>query len=612
MTPSLSLRADALPALRRLLRPLLAYEIIWKLLTIWLLGPLSVALMHALIGLTHEPAVTNTKLLTFALSPVGVTTAVVYGIVTLTLTYLEQAGLCLLFLRALRGLPVTSREALRRALRHLPALLRVTSLQVGILLLSAVPFLVLAALTYWLLLSSSDINYYLAARPPAFLAAAGIGAALVLTAAAWLAFLLVRWILTVPVCLFEGLGGQAALRRSAALVRGRRWLVLGVFVAWQAGKALVYGLLLAGLLTLDAAVLTALGDHLRSVLWAAAGLMLVKTVVFAAVSFVDTAGIGLVVTLLYENGYRRRGDELPARLLQERDALPVARWRERLYGLAAVMVGVITVGQAVLVIREFTTRKPVAVTAHRAGAGTRVPENSLSALRGAIADGAEFAEIDVQLSADGVVMVLHDQDVRRLTGVAKRLRDMTRAEIQALDMGGRVGPQFQGERIATLEEFIDAARGKIKLNIELKYYGHDPRLADRVVRLLHDKDFAGQVVITSLEYRGLAEVRRLDPRIQVGYIVTASVGDLTRLDLDFLSLNQRQVTPELMRRVRAHGLGVHAWTVNKRTDMVRMIHRGVDNLITDDAALAVEVVEWYEGLSDVELVLLRFRQWLGS
>jgi glycerophosphoryl diester phosphodiesterase len=290
----------------------------------------------------------------------------------------------------------------------------------------------------------------------------------------------------------------------------------------------------------------------------------------------------------------------------------VAAWRERFYGLAAAMVGVITVGQAALVIREFTTRKPVAVTAHRAGAGTQAPENSLSALRGAIADGADFAEIDVQLSADGVIMVLHDQDVRRLTGVAKRLRDMTRTEIQALDVGSRVGPQFQGEHIATLEEFIDASRGKIKLNIELKYYGHDPRLAERVVRLLHDKDFADRVVITSLEYRGLAEVRRLDPRIPIGYIVTASVGDLTRLDFDFLSLNQRQVTPELMRRVRARGLGVHAWTVNKRADMVRMIHRGVDNLITDNAALAVEVVAWYQGLSDVELVLLRFRQWLGS
>src|SRR5437764_1083813 len=89
----------------------------------------------------------------------------------------------------------------------------------------------------WRPLLASDINYYLAARPPAFLVAAGIGAVLVLTAAAWLACLLVRWLLTVPVCLFEGLGGQAALRRSAALVRGRGWLVLGVLVAWQAGKA---------------------------------------------------------------------------------------------------------------------------------------------------------------------------------------------------------------------------------------------------------------------------------------------------------------------------------------------------------------------------------------
>src|SRR5262249_17400671 len=158
---------------------------------------------------------------------------------------------------------------------------RIASLQVGILLLSAVPFLALAGLTYGLLLSGSDINYYLAAKPPAFLAAAAVGAVLVGAAAAWLAFLYVRWLFLVPVCPFEGQGGQPALRRSAALVRGRAWRVLGLLAAWQAGKAALYGLLLLGLLALDGAVLAALGDHLDRVLWTAAGLMLFKTVVFA-------------------------------------------------------------------------------------------------------------------------------------------------------------------------------------------------------------------------------------------------------------------------------------------------------------------------------------------
>jgi len=132
------------------------------------------------------------------------------------------------------------------------------------------------------------------------------------------------------------------------------------------------------------------------------------------------------------------------------------------------------------------------------------------------------------------------------------------------------------------------------------------------VKLLQAKQVTDQVVITSLEYRGLAEVRRLDPSIPIGYIVTASVGDLTKLDLDFLSLNEREVTSELMGEARNRGLKVHAWTVNKREDMVKMINRGVDNLITDQTAEAVEVVHWYRDLSVVELVLLRFRDWVGS
>src|SRR5262249_55506792 len=142
-------------------------------------------------------------------------------------------------------------------------------------------------------------------------------------------------------------------------------------------------------------------------------------------------------------------------------------------------------------VRTFTTRKDVAVTAHRAG-GHGVPENTLAALRKGIASGAAFAEIDVQQTADGVVVVVHDQDLHRLGGVKESaIAKMTWEKLKEIDVGKRVGDTFAGEHVATLEQFIAEARGRIKLNIELKYYERHPNdsLAREVVRILKKQNF---------------------------------------------------------------------------------------------------------------------------
>ena len=280
---------------------------------------------------------------------------------------------------------------------------------------------------------------------------------------------------------------------------------------------------------------------------------------------------------------------------------------------ALAAVAMVTAAEAILVVRKFAERRPVAITAHRAGPRP-APENSLAALRAGIAAGADFAEIDVQKTADGVIVVVHDEDFRRLAGVARTVRSMNYEEIREIDIGSHLGPSFAGERVATLDEFIAGAGSRIGLNIELKYYGrdHDPTLARDVVALLRARGFRSRAVISSLSTAGLADVRRLDPTIAVGAIVSATIGDLTRLDLDFLSLRAPLVTPALIRRARRRGLKVDAWTVDDRATAISLIDRGADNLITDDPAMARRALDWHHALTDPELVLLRFRDWLGS
>src|SRR4029453_9073215 len=150
----------------------------------------------------------------------------------------------------------------------------------------------------------------------------------------------------------------------------------------------------------------------------------------------------------------------------------------------------------------------VKVTAHR-GSSARAPENTPSAGRQAITDGADFVEMDVETTAGGGVVVLHDGDLMRMAGDSRRLRDLTLSQAKELDVGKKFKAEFVGERIPTLAEVIGLSRGRIQLNIELKYNRPDPALAGNVVELLRREAFLTNCVITSLDPAALTEVQRL-------------------------------------------------------------------------------------------------------
>jgi glycerophosphoryl diester phosphodiesterase len=128
-----------------------------------------------------------------------------------------------------------------------------------------------------------------------------------------------------------------------------------------------------------------------------------------------------------------------------------------------------------------------------------------------------------------------------------------------------------------------------------------------VIELLKREDFLDQVVITSLDYAALKQVKSLEPGLQTGHIVTAAVGNVVRTEADFLSLNSARASTALVRRAHAAGKGVHVWTVNDPEVMLRMIERGVDNIITDDPALLARVIQERRSLSRPELLGLRLR-----
>ncbi len=256
-----------------------------------------------------------------------------------------------------------------------------------------------------------------------------------------------------------------------------------------------------------------------------------------------------------------------------------------------VVEGVLLVGmlqKSSVRVMDVTTI--TSVTAHRGGA-SYAPENTMAALKKSVEYGVGYAEIDVQLSQDGVAVLFHDTSARRIAGVKKNICDMTYEQLCQLDVGKYFRSEFEGERIPTLEEAIAYCSGKINLNIELKENRRFEKIADQVVSIIEKYNFAGQCVVTSMNYDYLRQVKAQNPDIRTGYIVKMAVGDLEAMeDVDFFSIKYSYATEEMMNAIHTSGKEVHVWTVNSRNAVRRMRAIYADNIITDDPTLVLQTL----------------------
>ncbi len=230
------------------------------------------------------------------------------------------------------------------------------------------------------------------------------------------------------------------------------------------------------------------------------------------------------------------------------------------------------------------------ITAHR-GSSRSAPENTMAAIAAAVEEMADYVEVDVQLTKDGVIVLGHDANLKRVAGVNRSMASLTWEEIQALEVGSWFSPEFAGERIPLLEEVLDFCKGKISLNIEIKNLGKESQLPERVVRLIREKDMEEQCVVTSTSLEYLERVKLLAPELRTGYILSAAYGDFYFEErADFISIRASFVNRQMVERAHAQGMAVHAWTVNSKSEMERLRLMEVDNLITDYPVLAREII----------------------
>lgn len=259
--------------------------------------------------------------------------------------------------------------------------------------------------------------------------------------------------------------------------------------------------------------------------------------------------------------------------------------RERI-GLVFGMLAVIGAGLGLFLVLG-AAGPPAAriqVLAHR-GASAYAPENTLAAFQLAIEQQADWLELDVQQTRDGHLVVFHDLRMERTTNGAGPLRDLTLAQIQALDAGSWFGPQFAGERVPSFEDVLTlAAQHNIRVFPEIKDPRLYPGIEERMAAAIAAAGYEDRAIVQSFDMTSLSRLRAVNPHLKLAALYTTSSplrGDppagVTVVGPPWEILANE---PNLVRDIHAGGRQVVVWSVDSATAVQPLVAARVDGIIT--------------------------------
>jgi glycerophosphoryl diester phosphodiesterase len=585
-------------------RQFLAIHVAVNVLVFILLAPAATLLLHWVIHLSGKVVLSDEDIVFFIFSPAGIVSTTILLSVFAIIVFLEHAALILAAGLANLHRRVSTRPILRQLARRIPGLF---SLAVRIqfrLVLNSLPYLLALALVYWFFLTDYDINYYITIKPPEWRRAVLLGALICLPWGLHLMSLFIDWIFCLPLMLLGAEKSAGALSASRKMAAGQRWRIGAWLLLW-----LVLSTLAAGVVSVLISGIGSTAIHssveaesMNALVLALSMASMAGYVVSFLVAFVGTALLSLLILELFAARCPHAGNSLKT------DAGYAGRYSFTLNrytlagGLSAGFLAALWIVHGL--IGNIMIEDRTEIMAHR-GASLVAPENTMAAIRGAIESGAQWVEIDVQETADGEVVVIHDRDLKKIALVPLVVATSTLEQLRQVDIGSWFAAEYSEQRIPTLEEVLTYCRNKIRVNIELKYYGEQQRLEQRVADIVDAAGMAEQVVVMSLSQAGIERMRRLRPDWTLGLLSTVSVGDLAALDVDFLAINARFASRRAIRHIHEQGKYVMVWTVNDPVGMSSMLNRGADVIITDAPALGVELIRQREQLQPPERLLMQ-------
>jgi glycerophosphoryl diester phosphodiesterase len=592
-------------------KALVLTDIAFKLIAFIVLTPLVGVTFRGLVALSGRSILADQDIVYFFMGPVGWVCFIAVGSLWLGIIALEQSALMAIMGAAGGHEELGVLGALQFAARKAWPVVQVAARMLALTLLAAAPFAIMIGLVYFMLLTEYDINYYLARKPTAFWVAAGLGGICLAGLTVVLLRFVAHWFFALPLVLFENISSSRALHVSRARVTGHRRTLLLWLAGWVLATVLLSALATSAVVLLGRMIVSRSSGSLELLVLSVGLTLTVWIVVNVAVSILSTTTFAAMLFGLYRHVGSQRNVDWPKIItvhVHEGGTLGHMS-RRRLTAIALLGTGLAT-AVGIVAIRSVRLEDRTAIIAHR-GSSAAAPENTLAAIRKAIEDRADWVEIDVQETADGEVVLLHDSDFMKVAGVNLKIWDATLADLDDIDVGGRFAPEYSDERVPLLTDVLAECRGRVGVIIELKYYGRDQQLEQRVIDAVEARGMGSEVAVMSLNHEAVRKVKSLRPGWKVGLLTSVAAGNLMRVDADFFAVNTSMATRRFIRSAHRNGKEVYAWTVNDAATMSTMMGRNVDGLITDRPALARSVLLQRAHMSVPERLLLELAGPLG-
>ncbi len=407
-----------------------------------------------------------------------------------------------------------------------------------------------------------------------------------------------RWIYSIHYFCLEKCTFKEARAKSRCIIEGNYIRDIIIIIAWNLVLiGIYYGIVMGGAYLISAVNRTFVSADLFSSLTLSG----ISTLLGALGAWNYVASLPLVylgLSLLYYYNKAVRHEAIPGeikdldlayRLMDTAWAKKLYQHRKRIIALALIIVLAVNFTYSLAerkgVLRAGRVENTM-VTAHR-GYSAVYPENTMAACVGAVEIGADGMEIDVQQTKDGQIILMHDSNLKRTTGVDANIWETNYEDMRYLDAGSWFDEKYKEETIPTLEEVLRYARGKIWVNVELKPTGNEVDFEKNVIEIIEKTHMERMVYVSSMKYECLERVKEINPDIRTIYITSVSFGNYEELEAaDGYSVEASMLTQKFVNKAHNRGKEVHVWTVNTEESMEAVMKLDIDAIITDKPEVA--------------------------
>lgn len=404
-----------------------------------------------------------------------------------------------------------------------------------------------------------------------------------------------------------------AVKQSARLTKKYGWQILKDFIVgllkWftpiYIPAAILFGLLLFALVQL--------AEQHQELRFSLFFILLSLGQVVAFATFLLPPLIVLNATTLFYRYNKKEGYPIELSLAVKASAWEdhvrhTIKWRSKVtLALAGLLLLAFNVLSSVFFTYFFEDMfsqggQKIAIIAHRGG-GDLGAENTIEGIEEAAKEGVSWTEIDIQRTKDGFYVLNHDGNFQRVAGDPRTAAEMTLAEVKTLSVTNHFEPSKASQPVPTIEEVVEAAKGKIGLFIELKGKTADTKMVDDMVALIKARKIEKEAVLLSLDYQLIEYIETTYPEIQSGYLYYFAVGQIDQLLGDYLIMEEREATPDKVELLKSKGKKVVVWTVNTAESIETFVGSDVDGIITDHVVAVKEGMKKRDERNDLEKIV---------